>query len=273
MAKRSFHNFKRKNDFAVLNYFRCGVPTGSPVIIVHGFLEHAMNYFQLADAICEHKHLVYGLDLRGHGKSGGIRGHVDQFSEFIDDLDAFIDHVLHNSSHKKVTLLGHSMGGLITTYVATLRPQSIEKLVLLSPCFGFPTPYKKIIAKPVGKLATYVPRLMIPGLLNVSDLTHDNEMRTHIALDPLRQTKASIRFLYEFYQATRRSNYLGDQVKMPIHIFQAGDDRIVDRKKVTRFFSRIPSSDKFYVEYPGLFHELINESNRAQIIQEVANVF
>ena len=66
---------------------------------------------------------TYALDLRGHGKSPGQRGHVDSWSQWTDDVAAFVRHV-ESIAGSEVVPVGHSFGGaaLLSTVLAGKLP-------------------------------------------------------------------------------------------------------------------------------------------------------
>ena len=61
--------------------------------VVHGLGDHAGRYERFAEGMAKHGMGTYAVDLRGHGKSAGQRGHVDSWSQWTDDVSAFVKHV------------------------------------------------------------------------------------------------------------------------------------------------------------------------------------
>lgn len=61
------------------------------VVIVHGYAEHKGRYRQLVEALVEAGYACHLLDLRGHGESRGLRGHVSRF------IQAEIGHALNQA--------------------------------------------------------------------------------------------------------------------------------------------------------------------------------
>lgn len=68
---------------------------------------------------------VYGLDLPGHGQSGGQgRKHVEDYADFIESFVSELK--LH-----RVTLAGHSLGGAIAQMLALRSPKWLSCLILV----------------------------------------------------------------------------------------------------------------------------------------------
>ena len=84
------------------------------LVIVHGLGAHSGIFRQLAEFVCDRKITVYALDLRGHGRSEGQRGHINSWSEFRQDLNAFIQLVATKEPTLPLYLLGQSLGGAIS---------------------------------------------------------------------------------------------------------------------------------------------------------------
>src|SRR6476469_7631182 len=97
------------------------------VVIVHGYAEHTRRYAGLVAALdaagCE----CHLFDLRGHGRSGGVRGYVREFGDYLADLDLFLKHVREirpESPEVPRVLFGHSLGGLIALDYVLHRPEA-----------------------------------------------------------------------------------------------------------------------------------------------------
>ncbi|MFC1874150.1 alpha/beta fold hydrolase, partial [Chloroflexota bacterium] len=73
-----------------LNLFYQGyLPIGEPkaiLLTVHGLAEHGGRYMNVVDYFVPRGYAVYSFDQRGHGQSEGMRGYVEKFSYYIDDL-------------------------------------------------------------------------------------------------------------------------------------------------------------------------------------------
>ena len=85
------------------------------LVIAHGIGEHSGRYAHVADYFTKRNLAVWACDHRGHGKSGGKRGHVDNFDDYLADLGQMIRIAKDHSPGVKTFLLGLSLGGLIAT--------------------------------------------------------------------------------------------------------------------------------------------------------------
>jgi pimeloyl-ACP methyl ester carboxylesterase len=95
-----------------------------PLILTHGGLDHARNWDFAAAILTKHFH-VYAWDLRGHGNSQWAPGAAYAIAEHVLDLAALVDIV----GKGPVRLIGHSLGGVVSTIYTGLYPQRVERLV------------------------------------------------------------------------------------------------------------------------------------------------
>lgn len=115
-----------------LSRWRPESPVGS-LVIVHGYGEHATRHLDLARSAQEVGYDVFAPDLRGHGKSPGVRGGVPGFERIVADLAYLFDQVRETNRGLPTLLFGHSMGGAIALRYALERPSEVNALALSSP--------------------------------------------------------------------------------------------------------------------------------------------
>ncbi len=103
-----------------------GKPT---MILVHGGLDHARNWDWVARELCKDFH-VYAHDLRGHGNSQQAHGALYSVAEHVLDLSALVDVITTtNKQPEPIYLIGHSLGGVISTLFTGIFPEKVKKLV------------------------------------------------------------------------------------------------------------------------------------------------
>jgi len=113
-------------DLAVRRWETDGAPHQWTFVVVHGHGEHAGRYQHLAEWFTPRGAIVYAMDHRGHGHSGGQRGHAPSLSALLDDIDSVVTRARAESGGPLV-LIGHSFGGLLAIAFALDRPDHIDK--------------------------------------------------------------------------------------------------------------------------------------------------
>lgn len=121
-------------------YFLCENARGS-VVIVHGLSEFTKKFYEFTYYLLNQGYNVFMYDQRCHGSSDRLTNnitllHVDKFSDYIKDLNQFIDEiVIPNSDGADLYLFSHSMGGVIAELYLAAHPNKIKKAVLSAPMF------------------------------------------------------------------------------------------------------------------------------------------
>lgn len=96
-------------------------------VLVHGFLDFAYGWHEVAPLLALEHHVI-ALDLRGHGDSDWIgAGGYYHFLDYVADLDE----VIARLARPRVIVVGHSMGGSVTSYWAGTRPMRPAAIALL----------------------------------------------------------------------------------------------------------------------------------------------
>jgi pimeloyl-ACP methyl ester carboxylesterase len=96
------------------------------VILLHGWMDTGDTFQFLADAMSDRWTLV-APDLRGFGRTEWAAGGY-WFPDYYADLDALLDLLVPDAP---VTLIGHSMGGNISTMFAGIRPDRVRRVVCI----------------------------------------------------------------------------------------------------------------------------------------------
>ncbi len=241
---------------------------GGPIVLVHGAGEHSGRYDRLARELAAQGYGIFAMDLPGHGTSPGKRGHL-RLGDAVDALARFIDKVAEEQGQKPV-LIGHSLGGLVSTLFAADKPQAIRGLVLSSPLWGLSVrvpAWKQFVAK---LLVPFVPSLTMrrprhSGFV----LSHDPIVKERYFHDPLVHFRASIGFYRELLETMARLPEVLKRLTVPLLVLQAGDERIASADAVRELFPLAASPHKRLRIFDGWYHEVFNEIDRSQAIDEL----
>ena len=114
-------------------YWRPKSDTRAVIIVVHGAAEHGGRYNLLANFLNAKGYAVAALDHLGHGRSDGDRCVVKSFADYTDTLEVFRQQVLADFPGLPTVLLGHSLGGLISTNFLLEHQQHFAACVLSGP--------------------------------------------------------------------------------------------------------------------------------------------
>jgi len=253
-------------------YYHEWLPEGDPsavLIIVHGLAEHSGRYANVADFFIEHGWAVYGFDLPGHGKSDGKRMHVQRFEDFTDTLRIYVAHVRDRHPQKKIFLIGHSMGGLISCAYLLEHQNQFAGVILSGPSLQIPENVSAATIL-IGKiLALFIPAC---GLirLQAADISQDPAVVQAYNDDALVcKGKVTARLAAELLKTMQRVAAKAGKLTLPLLIVQGGADRLAEPDSVQRVFTSIGSVDKTINIYKGFYHEVFNEPGREQVLNDV----
>jgi pimeloyl-ACP methyl ester carboxylesterase len=104
-----------------------------PIILIHDLGESISVYSRFAKLLNDAGFNVFGFDLRGHGRSGQILGHVSSFESLISDLLQVVAWIRFQSFRKTPILIGQGLGGLISVYFNRIYPQYVNSTILIAP--------------------------------------------------------------------------------------------------------------------------------------------
>jgi acylglycerol lipase len=240
-------------------------PTGEAhaiVLLLHGIAEHSGRYEHVGRRLADSGFDVIAIDQRGFGQSGGRRGHVDDWSQFGDDVEDQMNEL--KAMGLPIVLLGHSMGGLIATrYVVDERVQP-DLLVLSGPALGAEIPRRFRIAAPLlGRIA---PTLVIKEDGNPSLLSKDEAVGELFYADPLRVPYPTAAMGWGLMKAIGEARAGINKVTMPTLVMHGGDDRLVPAN-ASEIFETLSNAER--IVYDDLRHEIFNEAEGLEIVDEM----
>jgi len=242
------------------------------IIAVHGWGTHSDRLKIPAEYFTEKGYTIYAFDLRGHWRNvGDMPGHIDSMDHIQKDTLLFIDFIREIAKKKKIFLMGHSFGGLVSLIFAINHP-ALSGVLISSPLLGLFLKLsmgKKVIKSISKTLVKLAPNKILENIIDQNQLTSDLKiLRQHIA-DKHKIEVISAKSASEIDRSSKWAMENASKLLCPILLMQAGDDKIVDKGKTKHFFEQVRSKDKTYQEYDGFLHELWNEKGRAQVYQDM----
>ncbi|WP_392531093.1 alpha/beta hydrolase [Nostoc sp. C117] len=241
--------------------------------IVHGLGAHSDRYGNIIQHLIPKQYAVYSFDLRGHGRSPGQQGYINAWSEFREDLRAFLDLIKIQHPVSPIFLLGHSLGSVIVLDYVLRYPQdasTLKGVITLGLALGKVGVSK--IRLLIGKLLSRVwPRFTLNTGLDFSAASRDEKILAAYAQDPLRHIKASARLATEFLASVDWVNAHAADWQLPLLILHGGADRVTLPEGGNIFFQRVSCKDKLRIEYPGAYHELQNDLNYQEVVADLEN--
>lgn len=250
-------------------FYRCWEPSepDATVLLVHGLGEHSGRWARTAGVLAAAGLAVYALDLRGHGRSRGRRGHAAAFDHLLRDLDRLRRTAAPAAPEGSVVLVGHSMGGLVVLrHLRAFPTPAVAGAVAVAP-------FVQLRAEVPGWKLTFgrLADRWLPGLTLDSGMGSDlvlrrPEARERRRRDPLVHRRISARLWGEMQRASRRLSE-DPRTGRPVLLQVPGDDLVVDTSATGALADRlIPAAE--VRAYPDAYHDLYHEPEGPEALED-----
>jgi alpha-beta hydrolase superfamily lysophospholipase len=229
-------------------------------LLAHGYGEHAGRYAHVAERLVTAGAAVYAPDFEGHGLSEGDRAQFDTVDDLVDELASVYDAGRRAHTGLPVSLVAHSLGGLIATRFVQRNGPDLAALVLSGPVVG---------GNPqIEALLTMDPLPEVP--IDPSILSRDPAVGEAYARDELVYhgpfQRTTLEAIFKAVRAARAGPSFGDLPTLWIH----GEGDFLAPLAVTRdAVHRLRGSNFEEHIYPGAQHEVLNETNKDEVLDDV----
>jgi acylglycerol lipase len=251
------HRTIETSDGKIL-FLRAWMPqkkSDTAILIFHGITAYSGPYDFIAPQFSNAGYAVYGLDLRGHGLSDGIRGDYPSKERLILDLGETISFI--KKDHEKLILLGHSLG-VVTALIATANYlESINGLILMSAARTLrPGVYPKM--KFTQKL-----KILFSSIIKPSKPVISYQREGMLGLDdPLFNFKYTFRFMKIL---NANEIVFLPNLNIPILHTAGENDELFSVESARAFFDEIPCKNKKFLVIPGAKHAVFPEGSLTEI--------
>ncbi len=254
---------------------RTWLPDGAPraaIVLVHGYAEHSGRYAHTGETLASRGYAVYALDLRGHGRSDGDRVFVRSFNEYLDDVDALIARVRDRAGEIPIFMLGHSMGGAIVALQSITRRPPVGGVMLSGAVLtlgrggGVGQRIATAIALVIGRL---LPRMRMRKL-DAATVSRDPTVVADYDADPLNfRGKMPAALISSMIRAVRTIEKRMGEIDQPILIMHGTEDQLATPEGSQQLYERVASIDRTLKLYDGLYHEILNEPERDDVLADI----
>jgi alpha-beta hydrolase superfamily lysophospholipase len=237
------------------------------VVVVHGLKDHSENYRALAARLVEQGFAVHAFDLRGHGRSEGLRVWTDSFDDYLGDLEIFMGKVRAEEPGRPALLFGHSMGGAIATLYTITRHPDLKGLALSGAALEADVP--AAVAGGTGLVAALSPGAGV-FQLDLHQFSRDPAVVRAGLEDPLvYQGAAPARTARELLGAIGQIQGHMEDVTIPVLAMHGAADSVTPPDGSKALVARARSTDKTLKIYPGLYHDLLHEPEKEQVMADL----
>jgi acylglycerol lipase len=253
-------------------YYQAWLPVGEAkavLLLLHGLGEHSGRYSNFVNFFVSHSFAVYAADHIGHGKSGGEREYVDNFSELISVPASYHQKVSQWQKGKPVFLAGHSLGGLIALALLLDHQEHFTGAILSAPAVVIPDQLNWVTILASRILSKVAPKLGVDKL-KTHNLSRDPDVVRAYQEDPLVfKAKTPARMAAEGIDNIQKISSRLGEVSLPLLILQGSQDVMINPSASQLVYDCTGSADKTLRMYTGLYHEIFNEPEREQVFADI----
>ena len=246
------------------------------MVLVHGYAEHMGRYDEMAMYFASRGYAVHAYDQIGHGRTKGPRGHVDRFDRLVEELARFIGLVGLDHPELPVTLVGHSMGGLVVAATAAFAKPAVSEIVVsgaLLQLGGEESGLRQSLSLLLAKvLATVAPRAAVATGLDPEGISRDPDVVRRYREDPLIEDRMSMSFASGLSRMVDATRGAASEIDRPILVLHGGDDPICPVAGSRSLFAGLKPevAEKSRLEiYPELRHEIFQEPERENVWEDM----
>lgn len=240
------------------------------IVVVHGLGDHSRSvpYLYLTEFLIGSGLPVFRYDLRGHGRSEGLRGHIDSFEQHRTDLNVAIGMARSITSCERIYLVAASMGGLIAIDHAITDPASVNGVVAMAPALSS-SGAARIVRTIVPVLSRLIPKMLIDPGLDLDSISRDQRLVAEYTSDPLFSTRMTIKAASKIMKSVERVNTIANEFSVPLLILHGSADCIVHPDSSADFIEKVGSRDKKRILYSAARHNLLIETNRDEAAADI----
>ena len=269
-----YSNFElKKTDSCRIEGYLWDIENAEGVVcIVHGIGEYGGRFDRVASELNRHGLAVVSMDLRGHGKSSGNKGHCAPRKDVLGDVSDLIRYAQEKYPGKKIVLYGHSMGGNITLdYRERGSLNDVPVLYIISaPWVKLVRPVPKPVYLAVKLLSLIAPALTISSSVDESILGNPESVKPY-STDPMVHNRISLLCAVDGFETglkLEKGTLENDHGASgtPVLLMHGDEDRICDVEGSRNIAKRLQADgeDVTYIEWPGLYHEIHNGGSKSR---------
>lgn len=242
-------------------------PEGSPkavVCLVHGLGEYSGRYAHVGKALADAGFALVAFDLRGHGKSGGQRGHFPSLDAIMADVQQHIRQASEKFPGLPVFLYGHSLGGLLVLNYATYQKHSLSGVIATGAGLRSPVLEQKAKIALSKVLGSLLPTMTILTGLDANGISRNPEVVRAYKNDPLVHDVATLSAARVGISAVDRAFSHAGEFSTPLLLMHGTADQVTYPRGSQEFAALVPENSTLKL-WDGLYHEIHNEPEQGEV--------
>ncbi|MDH5324706.1 MAG: bifunctional alpha/beta hydrolase/class I SAM-dependent methyltransferase [Gammaproteobacteria bacterium] len=262
----TFHSFDGLKLF-----YRFKTPEGpgtNALLFLHRGHEHSGRIVDFADRVSDNNYWCFAFDLRGHGRSQGRRAWAENFDVWVKDLNSFAGHIrqTYGIQVRDTVLVANSVGSVMAVRWILNYGANVKGCILGAPAFSiklyipFALPFLRVFKR-------FSPHLFVSSYVRSGLLTRDRAEAKAYDDDPLITRQIGVNVLVGLFDAANNCFQRLQDFEVPVLLFTAEKDYIVDNRKHSTFLHGISSRIKKQVILKNFRHAVFHEKEQHILTQ------
>ncbi len=248
---------------AFLHHWPHPSPRGR-VLLLHGKGDHAGGFIELATELAAQEWEVLAPDMRGFGRSGGIRCWIDRFTQYQADLETITQQVWPQNRIPQIWC-GYSSGANWVTDYALAHPEQVQGLILISPAFRIDHYFTPFTQALLQILDIALPQLALTGLYDPARVTSLPQQQAAFAADPYLCGVTRARFTAELARSGQRCLDQAHRLNLPVLVLYTSADIVVNPAGALEFAQQLPHGQ--VQDFPQSRHDLLHDCQAEAVKQ------
>ncbi|MEN9202794.1 MAG: lysophospholipase [Thermostichus sp. DG_1_6_bins_120] len=236
------------------------------LLLLHGKGDHGGGFGAWATDLAAQGWEVLAPDMRGFGRSGGIRCWIHRFSQYQRDLEWISQQVWPEDGIPRIWC-GYSAGANWVTEYALAHPEQVQGLILLSPAFCIDHYFTPFTRRLLQVLDWVAPQLALTGRYEPPRVTALPEQQAAFAADPYLCGVTRARFTAELIRSGQRCITQAHRLTLPVLLLYTSADIVVNPSGALHFAQRLPNVQ--VQDFPQSRHDLLHDSQMGAVKQTV----
>ncbi len=243
--------------------------TKAVAVLVHGLGEHALRFIEYASFFASQGTATFSMDLPGHGRSPGKRGHMGDRALLLKYIESLMEAASAQYPGRPLFLYGHSMGGTLVLSFRLFGKIRPNGYIVTSPWLMLKRPVSTSTEKLLKGLARFKPDMIIRSPLNLNAVTSVPEEISLYREDSLLHTSISLQTAVECWDSANEILRRGSEKRGRFLLFHGTDDRIC-LVEGSRKLALLAQEECIYREWPQNRHELQHDRDKLRVRQAIA---
>ena len=253
-------------------YMQGWEPDGNPkaiICLIHGLGEHTGRYAHVGRALNDAGYALFGFDLRGHGQTGGPRGHIPSLDVALQDIHQFVEFQKKNFPDIPIFLYGHSLGGLFALAYMIQYTDGVKGVTVTGVALRSPLLDQKVKVAIVRVLGSLFSSMIIPTGLDPSTISRDPAVVQKYVNDPLVHGKSSLGLGKATLDAVNLCFTRAKDFSLPLLVMHGKRDTLVYPSGSEDFAKLAGETNKDVTLklWDGLYHEIHNEPEQEEVFK------